>query len=67
VEILSLSVMYVSHAVSIPCVPGTSTGDTTMEGLVALVTLVAPWLLLSLLANGHGVDSRDTLPDDHRR
>jgi hypothetical protein len=38
-----------------------------MEGLVALVALVAPWLMLGLLANGHGVDSRDTLPDDHRR
>lgn len=38
-----------------------------MERLVALLAIVAPWLVLSLLANGQGVDTRDTLPDDHRR
>jgi hypothetical protein len=38
-----------------------------MEGLVALLVIVAPWLVLSLLASGQGIDSRDTLPDDHRR
>ena len=38
-----------------------------MEALIALLTILAPWLLLDLLASGHGADSRDTLPDDHRR
>jgi len=38
-----------------------------MEGLVALFAIVAPWLVLGLLASGQGADSRDTLPDDHRR
>lgn len=38
-----------------------------MEGLVALLAIVAPWLVLSVLANGQGIDSRETLPDDHRR
>jgi hypothetical protein len=38
-----------------------------MDGLLALLVIVAPWLMLGLLASGHGADSRDTLPDDHRR
>lgn len=38
-----------------------------MEALIAIVALVAPWSLLALFASRHGVDSRDTLPDDHRR
>jgi len=38
-----------------------------MEALLALIAIATPWLLLDLLANGHAADSRDTLPDDHRR
>lgn len=38
-----------------------------MEALIALIAIVTPWLVLDLLANSHGVDSRETLPDDHRR
>jgi len=38
-----------------------------MQGLVALLAIIAPWLILGLLAGGQGTDSRDTLPDDHRR
>ena len=38
-----------------------------MRGLVALGAIIAPWLILGLLAGSQGADSRDTLPDDHRR
>ena len=38
-----------------------------MEVLIALVVIVGPWLLLAVFASSLGTDSRDTLPDDHRR
>jgi hypothetical protein len=38
-----------------------------MEALLVIVAIVAPWLALDVFASRHGVDSRDTLPDDHRR
>lgn len=38
-----------------------------MEGFMTLLAIVAPWLVVGLLASGRGIDSRDTLPDDHRR
>ena len=38
-----------------------------MEALIALLAIVVPWLLLDVFAQSHGVDSRDTLPDDHHR
>ena len=38
-----------------------------MEALIAIVALVTPWFILALFANRHAFDSRDTLPDDHRR
>jgi hypothetical protein len=38
-----------------------------MDSLVALITLVGGFLLLDVLAVTLGVDSRDTLPDDHHR
>jgi hypothetical protein len=38
-----------------------------MEILIALLVVAAPWVVLAKLANQFAVDSRDTLPDDHRR
>ncbi len=38
-----------------------------MEALIALIAIAMPWLFLGLLANRHAADSRDPLPDDHRR
>ena len=38
-----------------------------MDALIAILVIAVPWLLLGVLANGHAVDSRDTLQDDHRR
>jgi hypothetical protein len=38
-----------------------------MEGYMTLTAIVAAWLVLGLFASGQGIDSRDTLPDDHRR
>ena len=38
-----------------------------MEALITILALVAPWSLLAIFAGRHGVDSRDPLPDDHRR
>jgi hypothetical protein len=38
-----------------------------MEALVALFAIVIPWLMLTAFAQTLGVDSRDTLPDDHQR
>jgi hypothetical protein len=40
---------------------------TGMEVLIAVFALVTPWLVLDLFARRHGADSRDALPDDHRR
>ena len=40
---------------------------TGMEALIAILALIAPWFVLDMVANRHGFDSRDTLPDDHRR
>ena len=38
-----------------------------MEALIALFALITPWVVLDVLAGARGTDSRDTLPDDHRR
>lgn len=38
-----------------------------MEALIALLALVTPWAVLDVLAHRRGADSRDTLPDDHKR
>ena len=38
-----------------------------MDALITLIALVAPWSLLAIFAGRHGVDSRDPMPDDHRR
>ena len=38
-----------------------------MEAIVTLIALIGSLLLLDVFAAGLGVDSRDTLPDDHRR
>jgi hypothetical protein len=38
-----------------------------MDGFLTLLVTLGPWLVLGLLASGHGTDSRDTMPDDHRR
>ena len=38
-----------------------------MEGFIVLAVIVTAGLLLSVLAATEGVDSRQTLPDDHRR
>jgi hypothetical protein len=38
-----------------------------MEALIAILALAAPWVLLDFFASRRGYDSRDTLPDDHRR
>ena len=40
---------------------------TGMEALIAILAIVTPWFILDLFANRRGFDSRDTLPDDHRR
>ena len=38
-----------------------------MEALLALFVIVTPWMLFAAFAQTLGADSRDTLPDDHRR
>ena len=38
-----------------------------MDALITLIALVVPWSLLAIFAGRHGVDSRDSIPDDHRR
>jgi hypothetical protein len=38
-----------------------------MEAIITLIVIIGPLLLLDAFANGLGVDSRDTLPDDHQR
>ena len=38
-----------------------------MELIAVLLSIVAGFSLLGLAANTAGVDSRETLPDDHRR
>ena len=38
-----------------------------MEALLALFVIVTPWMLVAAFAQTLGADSRDTLPDDHRR
>jgi hypothetical protein len=38
-----------------------------MEAIVTLIAIVGSLLLLDLFAGAFGVDSRDTLPDDHHR
>ena len=38
-----------------------------MEAWLALIVIVGLLLLLDMFATGLGVDSRDTLPDDHQR
>jgi hypothetical protein len=38
-----------------------------MEPIVVIVGLIAALAMLDLAALGRGVDSRDSLPDDHRR
>ena len=40
---------------------------TGMDALITLIALVAPWSLLAIFAGRNGVDSRDPIPDDHRR
>jgi hypothetical protein len=65
-EIMSVSVRFLRHAEAIPDQSG-RTGSTGMEALIAIFAIVTPWLVLDVLARRHGVDSRDTLPDDHRR
>jgi len=40
---------------------------TGMEVLFALFVIVTPLLMLTAFAQTLGADSRDTLPDDHRR
>jgi hypothetical protein len=37
-----------------------------MEALIA-VSIVTPWTILAAFAQALGADSRDTLPDEHRR
>ena len=37
-----------------------------MDGVIALLIAVAGWLAFGLFAT-HGVDSRETAPDDHQR
>jgi hypothetical protein len=38
-----------------------------MEAVIAIVTIVTPWILLDILALRFGVDSRESLRDDHQR
>jgi hypothetical protein len=38
-----------------------------MELIAVLFSIVAGFALFGLAANSWGVDSRDPLPDDHRR
>jgi hypothetical protein len=38
-----------------------------MELIAVLLSIVAGFSLFGLAANTAGVDSRETLPDDHRR
>jgi hypothetical protein len=40
---------------------------TRMEALIAILAIVTPWTILAAFAQALGADSRDTLPDDHRR
>lgn len=40
---------------------------TGMEILITLVAILTPWLVLDIVAGRYGADSRDSLPDDHRR
>ena len=37
-----------------------------MDGVIALLVAVAGFLAFDLIAT-HGIDSRETLPDDHQR
>ena len=63
---MSLSVKFTGHAGGVPSDPGTH-WRTGMEALIALFVILTPWFVLDLVADRHGVDSRDTLPDDHHR
>ena len=38
-----------------------------MEALIALFAVVTPWLILDILSETHGADSREPFPDDHKR
>jgi hypothetical protein len=38
-----------------------------MELIAVLLSIVAGFSLFGLAANSAGVDSRDVIPDDHRR
>ncbi len=38
-----------------------------MEPIVIIVGLIAAFAMFDIAALGRGVDSRDILPDDHRR
>jgi len=38
-----------------------------MEVIAVFLSIVAGFALFGLAANAAGVDSRDTMPDDHRR
>jgi hypothetical protein len=38
-----------------------------VEPIVIIVGLIAAFAMFDLAALGRGVDSRDSLPDDHRR
>lgn len=38
-----------------------------MEPIAIIVGIIAALVMVDLAAVGHGADSRETLPDDHRR
>ena len=63
---MTASVRFDGHAGLVPLNAGTAQ-ENGMEALIAIFVIVCPWLVLDLLAVGHGADSRDPLPDDHHR
>lgn len=38
-----------------------------MEAVIAIVSIVTPWILLDILALRFGVNSRASIRDDHQR
>jgi hypothetical protein len=38
-----------------------------MEAVIGVFTIVTPWILFDILALRFGVDSRESIRDDHQR
>jgi hypothetical protein len=60
-------VQYRCEAVAIPLHSGDRRRPEPMNPLIAMLGIVGVVLALDVVAVTLGTDSRDTLPDDHRR